>query len=74
MPCNQVCEKLEYKFVRNGVKSFYEYGASRCNGLCYQWLKYEGLYCPCCGYMLRKNPRSKNGYTTKARIDATRIS
>ncbi len=74
MPCNQVCEQEKYRFVRNAQESFYANGGSRCNGRCQAWVKYDGLFCPCCSVRLRKHPRSKNGYQYTAKLDSTRIS
>lgn len=74
MVCRGLCARPEFKFVRALKEKLYECGASRCNGDCHEWIKYDGMYCPCCGTRLRKNPRSKTGITIKAKIKKSRIS
>ncbi len=74
MPCNGICLKPEFKFIRNGQKPFYANGASRCNGRCQVFLNCEGLYCVCCGVRLRKHARNKQTHQTRVMIDDTRIS
>ena len=36
----------------------YEQGQKRCN-TCELFIKWEGLWCPCCGRLLRTKPRAK---------------
>ena len=72
MVCNEICKK--YAFIRTGKESFYANGASRCNGKCYEWIKWDGLFCPCCGVRLRKNPRNKTGKLNQSKIAVSRIT
>jgi hypothetical protein len=56
MVCKGICTK--YLFERKGkAKQVYDAGASRCS-ICEEFLKWEGLWCPCCGQLLRKAPRN----------------
>jgi len=64
--CKNICQRLEYeskKLVRNITKSPYK-KCSRCC-LC---IKYEGIFCPCCGVKLSN--RAKNNSSRKRRLDA----
>lgn len=71
--CKAVCEL--YPFKKRGNASYYHSGASRCNGRCGGvWLKWDGLWCPCCGYRLRKNPRNKKSVLQVQRIEKSRIN
>lgn len=36
----------------------YKTGQKRCQ-ICETYIKWDGLWCPCCGYRLRSNPRSE---------------
>lgn len=74
MPCDQICKRKQFKFIRDGKKPFYSNGASRCNGRCQVFLHFEDLYCPCCGVRLRKHARNKQTHQTRVMIDDTRIS
>lgn len=59
--CNRgLCEK--YRFTRGPTGSpragnvVYPLGGKYCT-LCQVYLEWDGLYCPCCSYRLRTNPR-----------------
>jgi hypothetical protein len=49
MPCKGIC-------IRYGASNNYSNGQKRCN-VCEQFIKWNGLYCPCCGHKLRTRPR-----------------
>lgn len=65
--CKGVCTNFEYetkKTVRGKLREDYR----RCS-ICCVFLKYEGIYCPCCGVRLKHSPRNncsrKRYYKTK---------
>jgi len=63
MQCNGSCKN--YKATSNThVGGRYEQGQKRCNR-CEIYIKWDGLWCPCCGYLLRTKPR---GTKLKRRI------
>lgn len=74
MPCNEICKQEQYRFTRIAQEPFYANGASRCNGRCQEWIKWDGLFCICCGVRLRKNPRSKTGKLNQSKIAVSRIT
>ena len=49
MPCKGIC-------IRHKASRGYATGNKRCNR-CDLFIKWEGLWCPCCGYKLRTKPR-----------------
>ena len=49
MPCYGIC-------IRHKGSRGYATGNKRCNR-CDLFIKWEGLWCPCCGYKLRTRPR-----------------
>jgi hypothetical protein len=49
MPCYGIC-------IRHKGSRGYATGNKRCNR-CDLFIKWEGLWCPCCGYKLRTKPR-----------------
>lgn len=53
--CRLICK--EYKAIKSHSGSRYEEGQKRCQ-LCVLFLKWEGNWCPCCGYRLRNKPRA----------------
>lgn len=57
MHCNNSC--IQYKAKANTYEGGrYEQGQKRCHQ-CEIYINWEGLWCPCCGYLLRTKPRSK---------------
>jgi hypothetical protein len=58
MPCNGLC-------IRDKASRGYANGHKRCNH-CDLFVKWEGLWCPCCGYRLRTKPRHSK-FKTKLR-------
>jgi len=54
--CRGMC--YEYKNLvvpRNGTY-YYKWENARCS-ICVIYVKWDGIYCPCCGYRLRRRPR-----------------
>ena len=54
--CKGVCTNSEYetkKTVRGKLREEYR----RCS-VCCVFLKYQGIYCPCCGVRLKVSPRN----------------
>lgn len=71
MGCKGIC--VRYKFSRIGsVRQIYSNGGSRCQ-VCEIFVKWEGFTCPCCGYRLRKTPRSKKGKEIKKQLEDSRV-
>jgi len=55
MHCEGSCKK--YKAKSNSLEGGrYEQGQKRCH-TCEIFIKWEGLWCPCCGRLLRTKPR-----------------
>ena len=52
--CNEICER--YRATRPVDGRRYGIGQKRCKA-CSIFMKWEGAYCPCCGYRLRTMPR-----------------
>ena len=59
--CREICRRKEYKFTRRYCGEYYSQGAKRCNSIkCGGvWMKYEGVWCPCCGFKLKSRRRDK---------------
>ncbi|MDH3834838.1 MAG: hypothetical protein OES34_11875 [Nitrosopumilus sp.] len=54
--CNGICNR--YKMVKPKGTGRYSAGQKRCN-LCDIFMRWEGLFCPCCGYRVRSKPRNR---------------
>ena len=54
MACKEIC--LSHKAQTNG-RGRYSDHQKRCQ-TCEIFIKWDGLWCPCCGYMLRTHPRN----------------
>jgi rRNA maturation endonuclease Nob1 len=66
MTCKGICLRLRaFKPAHSGR---YVNGQKRCQG-CEIFIKWDGLWCPCCGFRLRLGPRNS---TNKDRL-AVRI-
>lgn len=63
MGCKEIC--LRYKATGTIIGGRYRNGQKRCQ-VCDLFLKWDGLWCPCCGYKLRSKPRNLK-YKTKLR-------
>ena len=68
MTCNNICSK--YKANKPVGIGRYASGQRRCQ-VCQIFIKWEGLWCPCCGYRLRTKPR-KLAYKIKLREHQTK--
>ena len=64
MACKGVC--IRYKAKKPVIGGRYESGQMRCQ-VCEMYVTWEGLWCPCCGYRMRGNPRNIK-YKAKLRI------
>lgn len=56
MSCKGICHRYKAKKLSN--LSWYGSGQGRCQ-TCGIFIKYDGVFCPCCGYRLRKKPRNR---------------
>ena len=56
MQCVGNCKKYKSK-INTHEGGRYEQGQKRCHK-CEMFIKWEGLWCPCCGYLLRTKPRA----------------
>ena len=54
MTCKGIC--IRHKAPRPTSIGRYAAGQGRCQ-VCEIFIKWNGLWCPCCGFRLRKNPR-----------------
>jgi len=54
MTCKGICDR--HAAQKPLTQSRYAAGQKRCS-ICDIFIKYDGIYCPCCGMMLRTNPR-----------------
>ena len=54
--CNGSCKKYKAKSGLDGGR--YEQGQKRCPE-CEVFVDWEGLFCPCCGRLLRTKPRAR---------------
>lgn len=57
MACRKNC--LQYKAQRPPNARRYGSGQKRCQ-VCDIFLKWDGLFCPCCGNRLRVKPRNRH--------------
>jgi hypothetical protein len=56
MVCKGIC--IRHKADKPaGSDGRYASGQKRCQ-ICEIFIKWEGVFCPCCGYRLRNGPRS----------------
>jgi len=55
MTCKGICPR--YKAQKPVGTGRYASGQRRCQ-ICEIFIKWEGLWCPCCGYRLRTKPRN----------------
>jgi hypothetical protein len=65
MTCKEICKRYKSQHLLSG--GLYRHGIKRCQ-ICEIYIKWEGLWCPCCGYKLRTKPRNKK-YKEKTRGD-----
>ena len=55
MVCKGIC--VHHKALKPVGIGRYSTGQKRCQ-ICETFLKWDGLWCPCCGYRLRTRPRN----------------
>jgi hypothetical protein len=55
MTCKGIC--VRHKAPRPVIGNRYSTGQKRCQ-VCEIFLKWDGLWCPCCSYRLRMRPRN----------------
>lgn len=55
MTCKGTC--CRYRATKPAREGRYASGQKRCQ-ICEEWIKWEGLWCPCCGYRVRSKPRN----------------
>ena len=55
MVCKGIC--IRHKASKPVEKGRYATGQKRCQ-VCEIFIKWDGLWCPCCGYRLRTKPRN----------------
>jgi len=63
MTCKDIC--IRHKAQKPIGSGRYAIGQKRCQ-ICEIFLKWDGLWCPCCGYRLRTKPRNLK-YKSKLR-------
>ena len=71
MTCKGIC--IRYKAQKPVGTGRYASGQRRCQ-ICEIFIKWEGLWCPCCGYRLRTKPRNlKYKAKLRARVEADSV-
>ena len=55
MVCKGIC--VRHKAIKPVGIGRYSTGQKRCQ-MCEIFIKWDGLWCPCCGYRLRTRPRN----------------
>jgi hypothetical protein len=55
MTCKGIC--IRHKAQKPVASGRYASGQKRCQ-ICEIFIKWDGLWCPCCGYRLRTKPRN----------------
>jgi hypothetical protein len=74
MVCKGIC--VRHKALKPLGAGRYSIGQKRCQ-ICETFLKWDGFWCPCCGYRLRTRPRNtkfKNELRKKKEIDKGKLS
>jgi hypothetical protein len=69
MTCKGICAR--HKAQKPTGVGRYASGQKRCQ-ICEIFIKWDGLWCPCCGYRLRTRPRNLK-YKEKLREKAANI-
>jgi len=59
MVCKGKCTQYKSRKPKNPGVGRYEVGQKHCS-LCALFVKWEGLWCPCCGQLLRTKPRNSS--------------
>jgi hypothetical protein len=69
MTCKGIC--VRHKAQKPVGSGRYASGQKRCQ-ICEIFIKWDGLWCPCCGYRLRTKPRNLK-YKAKLRARTKKI-
>ena len=69
MTCKGIC--IRHKAQKPVGSGRYASGQKRCQ-ICEIFIKWDGLWCPCCGYRLRTKPRNLK-YKAKLRAKNKRL-
>jgi DNA-directed RNA polymerase subunit RPC12/RpoP len=67
LACKGFCERMKASKPLSGSR--YASGQKRCQ-VCSIYIKWEGVWCPCCSYRLRTKPRAKTYKDKLRRIEA----
>jgi hypothetical protein len=73
MTCKGIC--IRHKAQKPVGTGRYASGQRRCQ-ICEIFIKWDGLWCPCCGYRLRTKPRNlkyKDKLRAENRIEEARV-
>ena len=70
MTCKGIC--IRHKAQKPVGSGRYASGQKRCQ-ICEIFIKWDGLWCPCCGYRLRTKPRNLK-YKAKLRAKTSRTT
>jgi hypothetical protein len=73
MVCKGIC--VRHKAMKPIGIGRYSTGQKRCQ-ICEIFLKWDGLWCPCCGYRLRTKPRNlkyKAKLRSRKEIEKSRV-
>ena len=57
MVCKGICTKYKIKKSHFNRDGRYALGQKRCS-ICEIFVKWEGIHCPCCNFVLRVKPRN----------------
>ncbi|MGB6627546.1 MAG: hypothetical protein WBE61_05390 [Nitrososphaeraceae archaeon] len=69
MTCKGIC--IRHKAQKPVGSGRYASGQRRCQ-ICEIFIKWDGLWCPCCGYRLRTKPRNLK-YKAKLRAKSNQL-
>jgi hypothetical protein len=69
MTCKGIC--IRHKAQKPVGSGRYASGQKRCQ-ICEIFIKWDGLWCPCCGYRLRTKPRNLK-YKAKLRAKSNKL-
>ena len=54
--CRDICKDWQNKVIHRNGDYYIKQENCRCS-ICMKYLKWEGMFCPCCGYRVRRRPR-----------------
>ena len=63
--CRGICDRFEFPYAPGRDGKAYRNGRKRCRH-CDMWIAWDGVRCPCCGFMLSTRAQDKRN-TEKAR-------